>query len=37
MEQSGKFANIELGAVASPEAADRIFSFTMTTVYTPQL
>ncbi|OGR88267.1 MAG: hypothetical protein A3J74_01565 [Elusimicrobia bacterium RIFCSPHIGHO2_02_FULL_57_9] len=37
MEQSGKFSLIELGAVTTAEGAERSYSFTLTTVYTPTL
>lgn len=39
MEDSGKFGGVELGPVSSSgsEGADKIYSFTLTSVYTPSL
>ncbi|MBI4375519.1 MAG: PilN domain-containing protein [Elusimicrobia bacterium] len=38
MEESGKFAEIELGAVTAAEgAAEKVYSFTLTTTYKPTL
>lgn len=37
LELTGAFTPPELGAVNSPDAVERVFSFTLVTTYTPQL
>lgn len=37
MEDSGKFLNVELGGVTGTEGAERVYNFTLTTLYTPTL
>ena len=37
LETSGRFSGVELGAVTTSQGADRLLSFTMTSVYTPAL
>jgi len=37
LEASGRFANVELGPVTSAGGAEPVYSFTLTSVYTPSL
>ena len=37
LEQTGKFSSVEMGPVTGTEGAEKVFNFTLTSVYTPAL
>jgi hypothetical protein len=37
MEDSGRFSSVEMGPVVTQEGAERLHTFTLTSVYTPAL